>query len=114
MEYLISIVVMVAGVGAVLFSKGVLAARANGDKFNFLFFVQDNGQRLALSGLGIAVAAVIIFLDPLGWEALVNAVDAYYSKTVAEFLRYGSPALIGIAIGGASLVLPTSSQTEGE
>ena len=112
MEYVISIIVMLAGVGAVLFTKGVLAARANGDKFNFLFFVQDNGQRLALAAFGIAVAAVIIFLDPLGWQALVNAVESYYSKTVAEFLRYGSPALIGIALGGASLVFPTSSQTE--
>lgn len=111
MQYLTAVIVMTAGVGMVLFVKGVLAARSNNETFDFLFFVRDNRSRLSLSVLGILCAAVIMFLDPLGYEALTDAVRTYYSDTLANFLAYGSPAVIGCALGGLALMLPAASTT---
>ena len=108
MVYFLAIIVMIASVGLVLFGKGVLAARVNEREFNFIFFVQDNIQRLLLAIFGLACVAIVIYLDPLGWSVLVDAIGNYYSETLAGFLRYGSPAVVGLAIGGVTLILPSN------
>lgn len=109
MDYLIAIIVMVAGVGLVLFGKGVLAARAMGQEFNFWFFVCDNAQRLMLAGFGLPCFAIVMYLDPLGWAVLVDAITEHYSEYLGGFLKYGAPSIIGIAIGGLSLIAPSTT-----
>lgn len=112
MDQLFSIIVMLAGVGLVLYGKGILAARSADNAFNFVVFLSENTHRLMLAAFGIVVSATIIFLDPLGWQELVKAVGEYYSETLARTLQIGSPAIIGIAIGGLALMLPKTATTE--
>ncbi|MBX3288400.1 MAG: hypothetical protein KF855_03550 [Acidobacteria bacterium] len=111
MEYLISVGAMVGATIFILFVKGALAARSQNTQFDFFLFLQENKSRLWLAGLGLAGGSIVMFLDPLGFEVVIEIVR-YYSETTANALRFGSPAVFGATIAAVALLIPASYQED--
>lgn len=104
MSVVYAIFALLGGIGIIFFGKGVLTMRALGDSFNADFFYKDNKQRLIWALLGGFCFSVVIYLDPAGYSIMVGAITTHYSETLGNFLGYGSPTILGMAIGGATLM----------
>lgn len=97
----LQMLLMMTGLGFVLFGKGVLQSRKEGDKFNFLLFFQQNTNRLALAGFGLLIAAVGLYFDPTGLAELLNVLPIQF--------QIGTPLLLGASIAGLVLIAPKNN-----
>jgi hypothetical protein len=92
---------MILGAGLIFFVKGVFEVNSKPENFQFVHFIGENSNRLALLAFGLIIVALILFLDPAGLAEL--------SQTLPVTLRLGSPLIAGAGLAGLTLILPRKS-----
>lgn len=100
-EFGIQMLLMVIGLGLVLFGKGVMQARKEGDRFQFGLFFQQNANRLALAIFGLIVGGLGLFLDPTGLAALLDVLPVSF--------QIGTPLILGASLAGLVLIVPKNN-----
>jgi hypothetical protein len=89
------------GAAFIFFVKGVWEINSKPDDFQFVHFIGENANRLALLAFGLIITAFILFLDPGGLAEI--------SESLPVTLRLGSPLAVGAGLAGVTLVLPRKS-----
>lgn len=105
-DFGLQILLMAIGASLILFAKGALKARQDGDAFDFAFFVASNLNRLALLGFGVLVVSGALFFDAAGLAEVL--------KTLPISVQVGSPLVVGAALAGLVLIVPQKTSPDEE
>lgn len=103
MEILTQLGLTLLGSLIILFLRAVAAAKASGDSFNFLTFLIENRQRLALVVFGVLVFGVTLYVDAAGLADLLRSLPVQIQIT--------SPLILGAAIASLVLIVPRKTQS---
>jgi len=103
-DFGLQMLLLLIGASFILFVKGVLKSRDDGDAFDFGYFIASNLNRLMLLAFGLIVVSLGLFFDPIGLESVLSQLPLG--------VKIGSPLVIGAALSGVVLILPTNKPKE--